>query len=182
MFSGFANAGNLYVTPAGFDGLPETKAIHANAIIKFKRDGRKAHSATCNRQLDCNCPLAENCFWDAFRKVASDPVGRVLLYRILLEIARHAEGADALAVCAGGVSPFALVPRNSIRTLRVSYSQNPDDAVFYGSGRMKFSNRPTTGRQLLKRLHPGGINYEICKKEDISANIIDVTIFHEFLH
>jgi hypothetical protein len=182
MFSGFANAGNIYVTPAGFDGFPETKAIHANAIIKFERDGQKAHSTTCNRQFDCNCPLAENCFWDAFRRVASDPVGRVLLYRILLEIVRPGEGADAIAVSLGGVSPLPLVPRNSIKILRISYSQNPDDAVFYRSGRMKFSNRPTSGRQLLKRLHPGGINYEICKKEDIIANIVEATIFHEFLH
>ncbi|MBQ7524042.1 MAG: hypothetical protein IJT08_00330 [Alphaproteobacteria bacterium] len=95
VFSGFAHAGNNYVTPVDFDGFPENKNTNKNAIIKFDRhDYAKAHNSTCRSPMSCNCPSAEACFWDAFRKIASDPVGMVLLYRILIEVTRNTEAND----------------------------------------------------------------------------------------
>ncbi len=181
VFSGFANARNNYIIPANFKGFPEEMEIKPEAIICFdrKRYGFvKAHSTTCKKSF-CNCPSAEKCFWDAFRRVASNPVGRVLLYRILLEIARATEAPDALALHPG--NPVNLIARNTAKTLLIRYSRDPNDAWFDRSGIFMFSNRlsPIT---LLKRIHSRGNNYEICVAEDAIANTVTSTIFHEFLH
>ncbi|MDR2268472.1 MAG: hypothetical protein LBD81_03425 [Holosporaceae bacterium] len=182
VFSGFANAGNAFVVPQNFDGFPETKAIHANAIIRFDRlrhGHDKAHKTTCKNALCLSCPTAEACFWNAFRRVASNPIGRVLLYRILLEIFRPTEALDALVLHPGII--VNLPARNAAKTLLIRYSRDPNNAWFDPNGIFMFSNRlsPIT---LLKRIHNRRNNYEICVGEDAIANTVTTTIFHEFLH
>ncbi|MBQ7524041.1 MAG: hypothetical protein IJT08_00325 [Alphaproteobacteria bacterium] len=70
---------------------------------------------------------------------------------------------------------------DTLKHLVVSYSPNPEDA-YYMNGKMKFSNKPMLGQQLLNKMHRGNNNYEICVKEDIKTNIVDITLIHEFLH
>ncbi|MBR1480079.1 MAG: hypothetical protein IJ599_04280 [Alphaproteobacteria bacterium] len=165
------------ITPVDFYGFPENKNTNENAIIKVDiHNYAKAHNSTCCSPISCNCPSAKTCFWDAFRKIASDPVGRVLLYRILIEVTRNTEANDVQAV-AGIVNQHG----DTLKHLVVLYSPNPEDA-YYTNGKMKFSNKPMLGQQLLNKLHRGNNNYEICVKEDIKTNIVDITLIHEFLH
>lgn len=183
VFSGFANAGNGYVTPPNFDGFPENRPIHANAIIRFDRVNHghdKAHNTTCTKALGCSCLSAEQCFWDAFRRIASNPIGRVLLYRILIEIIRGTEAADALALHPAAAYNAAV--RVMAHNLLVKFElKTAVGARFVTNGTFVFSNR-LPAIPLVKKVHTGGANYEMCSSEEAIAHTVSAVMVHEFLH
>lgn len=55
-------------------------------------------------------------FWETFRQIAEDPVGRVLLYRLLIEIRRQKDGKG----CMDNPMPSSI--RNGARSLFIKYS------------------------------------------------------------
>jgi hypothetical protein len=59
--------------------------------------------------------------------------------------------------------------------------KSADGARFVTDGTFVFSNR-LSAKQLVKKVHIGGINYEICLSENAIANTVTIAMFHEFLH
>ncbi len=119
-------------------------------------------------------------FWQAFREIASNPVGRVLLYRILIEIRRQhvTDGCCENGIALGMVS---LEKRNFCRSIVVKYSDtgcsfacgsrrtiafDPDDVTAIT---MKLKNLRGNARKLETAIDP--VN-----------DTGDIGIFHEMLH
>lgn len=83
---------SLYQSPAKEDSAP--KWITTDQ--QFRRDGKHnlsecvVHNIEPKHVIDVSNEDIEfqYCFWENFRKIASDPVGRTLLYRLLIELGR----------------------------------------------------------------------------------------------
>ena len=63
----------------------------------------------------------EQDFWQAFRTIAADPVGRVLLYRLLIEI-RRLDNVGRNGICEGRI--ITRNGRNFCRSLFINYSNH----------------------------------------------------------
>lgn len=119
-------------------------------------------------------------FWQAFREIASNPVGRVLLYRILIEIRRqNAIGGR----CENGIAlrPASLEKRNFCRSIVIKYS--PDGCSFACGSRRTLAFDPDDATAItmkLRNLRGGAIKLETAVDPEDDSD--DIGIFHEMLH
>jgi hypothetical protein len=66
-------------------------------------------------------------FWNTFRQIAENPVGRVLLYRLLIEIRRQNNGNGAQEA---GIDVVNLDDRNGARTLMIKYNIEDGGGIY----------------------------------------------------
>jgi hypothetical protein len=105
---------------AGWDNL----AVNPQQIISFDAGFDGASMVTYPESVIS--VSREDIFVQNFRKIASTSVGRVLLYRILIEVRRYVAGGNI--GCLGGDIPGALPPaRNSCRSIVINW----DFRMFY---------------------------------------------------
>lgn len=91
----------------------------------FDRGGVATHIIQVNTTIPGTPAGFEQQFWQTFRDIAADPVGRVLLYRLLIEI-RRTDGPNGPGCCGDDVSlpqRYNLHNRNNCRSINVSYNQ-----------------------------------------------------------
>lgn len=140
----------------------------------FKINNHNSHIIRVDTR---NIPAGfEQQFWQTFRQIAADPVGRVLLYRLLIEI-RRLDNAGINGCCGDEVvlpRRYNLTNRNNCRRIEIRYSD--DGCCFYGRRhRIEFDTDVTIQTSILK-LDAGKVTTE----ED-NRNY-DIALFHEMLH
>ena len=116
----------------------------------------------------------EQQFWRTFRDIATDPVGRVLLYRLLIEIRRRDNGTPE-GCCEAGINVANLDNRNECRSVRIINNQN-NGFSFNSGGLIRVDFDPNNGTSVLSRKNVGTITTE----EEVRP--WDVGLFHEMLH
>lgn len=119
-------------------------------------------------------------FWQAFREIASNPVGRVLLYRILIEIRRQnaIDGCCENGIALGIVS---LEKRNFCRSIVVKYSDTGCSFVCGSRRTIAFDPDDVTAITMkLKNLRGNARKLETAV--DPVNETGDIGIFHEMLH
>ena len=89
-------------------------------------------------------------FWRTFRDIAADPVGRVLLYRLLIEIRRVDDSGNGC--CENGITlpPTDLTCRNKCRHLTVTHNNKKSSFNFTGAT-LKL-NPATKQHRVLKKI------------------------------
>lgn len=124
-------------------------------------------------------------FWDTFRQIAANPAGRVLLYRLLIEIRRinltgeHGivdiarDSGDVESGLAIGNGDNIIVIRNNCRSITISYAGS---FAFYPiEHSIKFSYTPCSLTV-----------FSLNKAKQLTTQLIrvplDVALFHEMLH
>ena len=118
----------------------------------------------------------EQDFWQAFRTIAADPVGRVLLYRLLIEI-RRLDGPGGNGCCGDDVvlpGGYVLTDRNNCRSIEVRCSIN---GCSFSSIQciINFVNNNTIQTTTLRVV---GVTLTTSKE----ARPSDIGLFHEMLH
>ena len=120
----------------------------------------------------------ERQFWQDFRQIAADPVGRVLLYRLLIEI-RRLDGPGGNGCCGDDVilpRRYNLTNRNNCRSLRIKYSN--DGCCFYGRRRcIEFDTDINIQTSVLST---DATATKVTTEED--NRDCDIALFHEMLH
>lgn len=121
-------------------------------------------------------------FWQTFREIAANPVGRVLLYRILIEIRRR-DATTHNGVCGDGITPGSstLTKRNSCRSIIVEYSNS--GCSFTGGSKKTLKFDPNDVKAITVKL--GNLNRCTTRLEtddDPNDDTSDIGIFHEMLH
>ncbi|MDR1591107.1 MAG: hypothetical protein LBR92_03915 [Puniceicoccales bacterium] len=120
-------------------------------------------------------------FTGAFRTIAANPVGRVLLYRLIIEIRR--QDAANRGCFEGGiiVNLTMLLMRNNARRIRVTFALNEVFCFICGGGthisaRINFNNPVNPVRIPIFRIQALMI--------DTFCNLrsLDIPLFHEMLH
>ncbi|MFQ6722935.1 MAG: hypothetical protein ACLRFH_00840 [Opitutales bacterium] len=113
-------------------------------------------------------------FWQVFRKIAEDPVGRVLLYRLLIEIRRF-DDAGRNGCYEDRINTSQLVNRNKCRSILIDSANS--HSFMPKSGKICFNSNNTT--KPLTLIHVQNINL-LTTKEEVRNN--DIGLFHEMLH
>jgi hypothetical protein len=119
-----------------------------------------------------------NDFWQTFRKIAANPIGRVLLYRILIEIRRKSNGTNigCNETLIGTLTNRFLFRRNNHRSLTVTLNINGGLEFEYGnSGTINFDPNDTSSKSIKIK------NSKIIYSDD-SRDTLDNGLFHELLH
>ena len=116
-------------------------------------------------------------FCTSFRTIAADPVGRVLLYRLLIEI-RRIDRPGGNGCCGDDVvflGSYNLNARNVCRNITINYAQ--EGCSFYILGHIiNFKRDDTTKITTLLKVDANTL------KTDIEARPSDIGLFHEMLH
>jgi hypothetical protein len=116
-----------------------------------------------------------NLFTGKFRKIASTSVGRVLLYRILIEIRRHNPGGN-VGCLENAIPPPApgLDIRNRNRRIFVYAGAGSS----YSESRRKIEIRQANGRHTIigKTIAHNDVGHTII---GTSASSIDISLFHQ---
>jgi hypothetical protein len=111
-------------------------------------------------------------FWNMFREIASDPVGRILLYRLLIENYRSNDGGEGCTE-----KPYQMdTNRNKLRTITVLYA--PYAWYFnHANSTLSFNNE-----------HHSEYATKVCLVGDgrvrtkLGKTPMCVYLFHEMLH
>ena len=113
-------------------------------------------------------------FWQAFRCIAEDPVGRVLLYRLLIEI-RRIDSITKTGCCENQVTITSvnLKARNACRSLTIRYCKDGSSFSFHHADIEL--NTAITQHRVLKQ------NGKFLTT-DLDNRTCDVSLFHEMLH
>lgn len=111
-------------------------------------------------------------FWQTFRLIAADPVGRVLLYRLLIEV-RRMDDDTRQGCCEDGVDIIGLAERNDCRSIEITKGQ---EFVFYSKGSIEANFEIGLGATVLSKIGSGKVT---TKEETIPY---DIGLFHEMLH
>jgi hypothetical protein len=117
-------------------------------------------------------------FWQTFRTIASNPVGRVLLYRILIEIRRQNAG---IGTCGDGIVPgfHVLTARNLCRSIEIRYNLNRGNSFAIGAERtLRFDNSVMALRSITLRIAAAELDTNL----DPDNKTVDIPVFHEMLH
>ena len=181
---GDANNNDNYIK-AGWTGSQNPEAVR---IISFDFENSANTSSVAEVSLYCqgessssrsSISKLEKCFLDTFRKIASTSVGRVLLYRLLIEIRRYQEDMNGTRKGAWGMDlpseerlDDIIEKRNIYRSIKIE------------SGDLSFSiNCPSIS------IEDARLKLSILGKlEEKYSNIVlgetplDVCIFHEMIH
>ncbi|MDR2067760.1 MAG: hypothetical protein LBP41_02105 [Holosporaceae bacterium] len=115
-------------------------------------------------------------FIQNFRKIASTSVGRVLLYRILIEIRRQSTIGNARGCPEiGNYATGNLASRNNLRSIEVNIAHN-DFSFSPRKRRIKFSPVLDSATIIGKTNREGYTN--IVRSDDT----VDISLFHEMIH
>ncbi len=135
----------------------------------FKINGHNSHIIRVDTR---NIPAGfEQRFWQTFRQIAADPVGRVLLYRLLIEIRRM---NDDKSGCYEGNFAF-INTRNSLRSIEIRNTNDGFEFVYAEHSILfNLNDKPKL------TLHVDYIKSGIVSKAEERPN--DVALFHEMLH
>lgn len=185
MFGG-PRAGGAPTLQMGFAPLVRGAAAHAvqnpQEIITLKDSRRNQYDDMDGRQTSIDDPTLisrklnrEEAFWITFRQIAANPVGRVLLYRLLIEIRRV--GSNNTGVQASNIQIMAsniikiLRKRNNLRNIVIEWN-NRDS---HSGNRIRFN---TNSRYCPTILNING------NQAEIGMVWCDPTqrFFHELLH
>ena len=173
----FQNAGapgqNDYVKAGWSPPASGGGAINAQRIISF-------HGSVDNTMVnDPNIPGANisrrALFERAFRKIASTSVGRVLLYRILIEIRRHDGLGQNVGILGSDVynAPAFVNYRNQDRCILIGWS-HAQSISFRSAVGIEIFNVVPQRLVIGIRLLSDAVVLQDCS--------IDVALFHEMLH
>ncbi|MDR0942345.1 MAG: hypothetical protein LBM19_01865 [Holosporales bacterium] len=115
-------------------------------------------------------------FWGSFRTMASDPVGRVRLYRLLMEIRR--QDAGNIGRCGDGINPGGetLFRRNQCRSIRVVYSWS-GCAFVQGSREIRVD--PIRRNSITVRINAAANTIDTATD---APSPLDVGLYHEMGH
>ncbi|MGX8717289.1 MAG: hypothetical protein ACSW8C_04880 [bacterium] len=164
------------------------RVLGGNEAVRFSRDGgdpyfdpkmgfvgkKLSHIIKVRTEILGTPPDFKRQFWQAFREIARDPVGRVLLYRLLIEIRRRDNGTHE-GCCEAGINVADLDDRNDCRSIRIL--NNRDDGFSFNSGGLiRVDFNPNNGTSVLSLNNVGTITTE----EEVRP--CDVGLFHEMLH
>ena len=111
-------------------------------------------------------------FWQAFRLIAADPVGRALLYRLLIEIRRTDDTAIG-GCCGDDVEVVDLAERNNCRNIAIIRGR---EFAFYIRGLVEVNFDTMLTATVLSKNSNGKVT---TGQEAIPH---DIGLFHEMLH
>lgn len=167
----------IYVQAGWSPPAPGGGAINAQSIISF-------HASVDNTMVnDPNIPGANisrrALFEREFRKIASTSVGRVLLYRILIEIRRHQSGNNVGCLGNDVIPTFTTNMHTRNKNRRISIYMGIRSS--YNSGRQKITIRQINKSHTIigKITAHNDDGYATIGKSESS---IDISLFHEMTH
>ncbi|MDR3285367.1 MAG: hypothetical protein LBS83_01640 [Holosporales bacterium] len=117
-----------------------------------------------------------NFFWNAFRSIAGNPIGRNLLYRILIEIGRANGVEDVIAnlYSKDSFNNKVLKLRKNSLVLNVKWKQN-EFSINPFKSKLSFNNN-------IYRIQYCKSCKGDCYNIGVMQSNINVDLFHEFLH
>ena len=122
-----------------------------------------------------NLMAFEQQFWKTFRIIASDPVGRVLLYRLLIEI-RRSDGVTPIGCCETGIDSDDdnVVSRKNSRSLTIYYESKRGCAYLIDHINV---NQKNIQPLVLTKTDIGK-----CVTTKGGERDLDIGLFHEMIH
>lgn len=112
-------------------------------------------------------------FWYTFRQIAANPVGRVLLYRLLIEIRRIDNKGNGCQSIKNGIMERCLNKRNNLRNIVIEWNDNDS----HNNNRIRFNTNerecPTISA-LISEIGLAQIEMRPCDQVQ--------RFFHELLH
>ncbi|MDR0580803.1 MAG: hypothetical protein LBG04_01655 [Holosporaceae bacterium] len=125
----------------------------------------------------CSYDYRDN-FWEFFRQIANNPVGRILLYRLLIEIRRVINNV--------GADEFGNTQRNHLRSINiVNEGRFPSNYtyMFYPNTARINVNPGRTGRADMNNVKFNGQErYEAVSRLITGSTPYSVHLFHEMIH
>jgi len=189
-FQNTGNPANDYIKAGWSD--PGVGVPIEQRIISFPPPGALNQAGDVHHQInatdvpDPNIPGNHisriGLFQRLFRKIASTPVGRVLLYRILIEIRRHVGLGNNVGCLENGiVAPVRFAGGIGIRNINRSISVYTSDHSSYNKSYRKIRIREVNGRHTIigKTTAHNNNGYTAIGKANSS---IDISLFHEMTH
>ena len=179
LYSGARNIGNVgdaavtewYVRTFGGNkavvlaGIYQVQERH-DTKWGFSSNGEPSHVIKANAAI-------EQIFWQHFKIIAEDPVGRVLLYRLLIEI-RRLDRPNGNGCCEDGIA--LLNARNNVRTIHITANLNQGFS-FDSNGIINFDVNDTSINTIITN------GYLIGTQQDtMFPDSYDISLFHELLH
>lgn len=159
---------SIHTTPRALHRQPD-KAIFSLSPLSDQGASRFMHSRTGLKMS------RRAIFWDAFRHIASNPVGRVLLYRLLIEIRRedpNQHGSLEPTITGNGVN--MIIQRDNCRSIMIRFS---DESYFDPNNEcINLKDNPSDPITILC------INEADKLTTDLADDPLHVTLFHEMLH
>ena len=152
-------------------GLEKPRRDNAIQMGFNAATGTEAHIIRVNTTIDGTPKNFEQQFWQAFLTISANPVGRVLLYRLLIEIRRVDDTGNGC--CEDGI--ILDLRRNNLRTIEVRYTTNGFSFV-YADRCINFDLRNLETLTLHINHNRGGIMGQGEKRPN------NVALFHEMLH
>lgn len=150
-------------------------AIDRASRMGFGVDGRATHIIRVDTTIAGTPPDFERQFWQDFRHIAEDPVGRVLLYRLLIEI-RRTDGPNGPGCCGADVllpAIFDISIRNNYRNITIRFDAKC--AFSYNNVAIKFIHNDANETRTLT-VGAGGLTTQR------TSRTTDIGLFHEMLH
>lgn len=183
MYSGARNIGNQ-----GDDAVTDwyVRVFGGNYAVAFSKDNNvawdnSAHWGANNSHIiQVNSGNISPTFWKTFRVIAQDPVGRVLLYRLLIEIRRLDDWwPNENGCCEDGIGfGFLSNARNNARTMYITDNLNQGFSFsFNGHAFINFDFN-NTSVNTIKVIN----SVQIGTEPDHCPDSYDFSLFHELLH
>ena len=110
--------------------------------------------------------------WETFYDIASDPIGRVLLYRLFIEI-RRIDNTQS-GCCEAGI--HTITGRNKLRSIEIKF-----DKGGFGFGKSGYINFDPADKQINTMIF-NPANGQIATANDGQFDTLAVGLFHEMLH
>lgn len=135
----------------------------------------------------------EHFFWETFRQIAENPIGRVLLYRILIEIRRQDASGEGCTEF-NSESPESKIQRNNARSLRIlqlnwdnwtyQYAIGPDEIAPIQSPGIICCYLAKENRANVTLVHKDENDqyYTQHTREENDSTYFQTSLFHEMLH
>ncbi len=142
----------------------------------FKANGEPTHIIRVNTGIAGTPAGFEQQFWQTFRTIAADPVGRVLLYRLLIEIRRVDPDNRNQGCCGADVllpMLFDIKVRNNVRSITIYSDKKCAFCQKNSSIKFMYDNAKTT--RTLSVVSKG-------LTTQLTQRTTDIGLFHEMLH
>ena len=114
-------------------------------------------------------------FWRTFRDIAADPVGRVLLYRLLIEI-RRIDSVTHEGCCGDGIAMIAV--RNNLRHIEI---RNTNDGFSFSS-RLHCIKFDQTDTDIITMILDRTTNRVATDDDLLHPDTLAIGLYHEMLH
>lgn len=137
--------------------------------------------------------IEEDLFWETFRQIAENPIGRVLLYRILIEIRRQDANGEGCTEF-NTESPESKIQRNNARSLRIfqlnwdnwnyKYAIGPNEiAPIQNPGIIRcYLAKENRANVTLVHKDENNQYYTQHTQEENDSTYFQTSLFHEMLH